>query len=636
MFEQRPPVVPITSTNPVFPNTVARFQPRYIGPMGSRVSAVAGVVGNPLVYYVGAAAGGIFKTSDGGTTWQPIFDEQAAAIGDQPLPEKVSSIGALAVSESDHEIVWAGTGESWIRGHVSIGNGVYKSADGGSHWTRMGLNNSGRISKIVIHPTCPNIVWVAVVGSCYAPSTDRGVYKTTDGGLTWTCTLHTNDQSGCSDLAIDPNNPDVFYAGMWEFKLRSWVRLSGGPGSGLYKSSDGGVTWKELTNGLPTGELAENGKPYPVGKIAVGVARSDSNYVYANIETGDGEPSWAFPHVANGQLWQSTDAGASWTLKNYNRSINSRAAYYTRNAVSPDNKHEVYFFGPELVVTTDGGETLDIIDFPQAPGVDHHEGWIDPTNGDRIAVACDSGISISLNRGQTWYKRQLANAQVYGVNVDDPIPYNVFGNVQDWVSAWGPINARNTSQRYAAIQEHQMDAPGAISRDLWRFAGGGESGYSIPDPKDPDIIWSSGGGDGPQGGHVALLNRKTEHWRIITVRPRFTTGSAPKDVEFRFHWHFPMTISPHDRGVSPCQPRRVYVGCQFVLATDDRGQSWYQLGDQDFTGYDERFLQASGGLTGDNLANRMAYCLSAIAESPVEPGLLWLGTHNQRVWMGKE
>ncbi len=626
MSERLTPVTPITPANPVSPNTDTQLQPRYIGPVGNRVSAVAGIPGDHLLYYAGAASGGVFKTTDGGLTWQPVFDGQAAALEAKPLPVKVSSIGALAVSESNHDIVWAGTGESWIRGPISIGNGIYKTIDGGANWTHMGLDETGRFSKIVIHPGNPDIVWAAAVGSCYNPSEHRGVFKTTDGGLTWRRTLHTNDETGCSDICIDPNNPAILYAGMWQFKLRSWIRVSGGPGGGLYKSVDGGETWAELTKGLPT----ENHQ-HVVGKISVGVARSDSDYIYANIETGDGEPTWDFPDPANGQLWQSTDAGENWTLKNYDRSINSRAAYYTRNVVSPDNKHEVYFFGPKLVKTIDGGETVTTSGFPQAPGVDHHQGWIDPTNGDRIAVASDMGISISQNRGQTWYKIALPISQMYNVSVDDEIPYNVFGNCQDKLANWGPSNTR---MPYNVSQGGPV--PGRISRGAWKAGGSGECGYSIPDPKDPDLIWSTGSTDGPNGGSIALINRRTGHWRVVTIKPDFTTGSAPKDVAYRFHWHLPLAVSPHDNPEFPDRPRPVYAGSQYVHSTEDHGQSWQQITDRELTGCDHAYLQSSGGLTGDNLNVRMAYTLSAITESPLEPGLLWVGTSDQRVWLGRK
>ena len=610
-----------------------QFVPRYIGPMGNRVSAVAGVPGNSLVYYAGCASGGIFKTIDGGTHWKPIFDHQAAAVGDAVKPEKVSSIGALAVSESHPDIVWAGTGESWIRGPISIGNGVYKSSDGGENWTRMGLFDSGRISKIVINPDNPEIVWVAAMGSCYDDAkAERGVYKTVDGGLTWTSSLWVDENTGCSDLSIDPNNPDVIYAGMWEFKLRSWTRVSGGYSGGVFKSFDGGATWAKLTNGLPYGEDAPNGKPFPVGKISVGVSRKKPNYVYANIETGDGEPTWDFHHVANGQLWQSTDGGKQWKIKSYNRNLNSRCAYYTRNEVSPDNELEVYFFAPKFTITKDGGETLDSSGFPESPGVDHHDGWIDPTNGDRMIVAHDIGISITQNRCKSWYKIQLPNAQIYQIGVDDQIPYNVYGNVQDWVAFWGPNNARipyNFSQGDLRT--------GKISRGLWTMGGSGECGWTFPDPKDPDLIWSSGSNDGPNGGSIALIHRKSGHTRIVTVKPNFTTGSAPKDVKYRFHWHLPLAISPHDDPGDSSAPRRVYAGSQFVHVTDTQGQSWYEISDEvELTGYDEEYLQSSGGLTGDNLNVRMAYTVSSIVESPKEQGLLWVGTSDQRIWLGRQ
>lgn len=479
------------------PSPYGQIAPRYIGPIGNRVSAVAGVPGDHLIYYAGAASGGIWKTTDGGVTWNSIFDGQAAAFDGEEPPVKVGSIGALAVADSDSNIVWAGTGESWIRGPLSIGNGIYKSVDGGASWTHMGLDDSGRFSKIVIHPTDPDIVWAGAVGSCYAPSACRGVFKTTDGGLSWRRVLSAEgelaDETACSDIAIDPTNPAVLYAGLWQFKLRSWTRVSGGQGSGLYKSVDYGETWTELTDGLPTGMRGGDGKPLPVGKISVGVAASNPDYVYANIETGDGvaKPDLGFPYVGNGQLFQSTDGGETWSVKSYNRWINSRAAYYTRNAVSPDNENEVYSFSPRYVVSHDGGKTLELSGFPEAPGVDHHEGWIDPTNGDRIAVASDYGLAITQNRGETWYRVQLPISQIYTVETDQDVPYNVYGTVQDKSVVWGPSNARIPYD----LDQGDLD-PGKISRGEWDSAGlGNECGYVIPDPKNPDLVWSSGSDD---------------------------------------------------------------------------------------------------------------------------------------------
>lgn len=600
-----------------------QLKPRYIGPIGNRVSAVAGIPGNHLIYYAGAASGGIFKTTDGGVHWKPIFDDQAAALEGKPQPVKVSSIGALAVSGTNPNIVWAGTGESWIRGPISIGNGIYKSIDAGETWTHMGLDDSGRFSKIVVHPTNPDIVWAGVVGNCYAPSDCRGVFKTIDGGLHWERVLHTNNESGCSDICLDPNNPAVLYAGMWQFKLRSWIRVSGGPGSGVFKSVDGGNSWFELTMGLPT----EN-KMHVVGKISVNVAASDSNYVYASIETGDGVATWDFPNPGNGQLWLSKDAGTTWQVKSYDRSINPRPAYYTRNLVSPDNKHEVYFFGPMLVSTTDGGETLTRQGYPVAPGADHHCAWVDPTNGDRMAVASDAAISITQNRGETWYKINLPISQIYHASVDNEIPYNVFGNCQDRVAFWGPSNCRSPY----SVTQGDADA-GIISRGYWFEGGpGNECGYTIPDPKNPDYLWSSGSSDGPNGGSVILINRRTLHWRVITIKPAFTTGTAPKDVNYRFHWHLPLVVSKHSY-LTKSKVSVAFAGSQYVHISVDGGQSWQIISDE-LTGYDQEFLKSSGGLTGDNLNVRMAYTLSYIAESPLKPGVLWVGTSDQRIWLG--
>ena len=599
-----------------------QLKPRYIGPIGNRISSVAGIPGNHLVYYAGSAAGGIFKTSDGGVNWSYIFDDQARALPNENKPERASSVSALAVSQSNPNVVWAGTGEFWIRTPISIGNGVYKSVDAGATWTRMSnlthLHESGRISKVLIHPTNPDIVWVGVVGNCYEPQKVRGIHKTTDGGLTWRQTLHVDKNTGCSDICIDPNNPEILFAGMWEFKMHSYIRISGGAGSGLYKSIDGGETWVESQNGLPT-------EKYPVGKISVGVSKSDSNYVYANIETGDGEPTWDFSNVGNGQLWSSKDGGTTWDVVNYQRSINSRAAYYTRLEVSPDNRYEVYFFGNNFSKTVDGGLSIDL-NLNNQPGGDHHEGWIDPTNGDRMAVAHDLGISITQNRGETWTRINLPNAQMYSVNVDEQIPYNVYGNCQDRGGTWGPSNAR--------IPVNSIQDPGQngnIQRSNWRFAGGSENGSTFADPTDYNLIWSSGASYGPQGGVIALMHRQTGHSREVSVNFDFVMGYAPKDVDLRFHWFFPIAASPHARSRQKGAPRRIYTGSQFVHSTDNRGQSWERISPE-LTGRDDRYLQSSGGLTADNLANRMAYCISFIAESYFEPGVIWVGTNDQRLW----
>ena len=363
---------------------------RYLGPVGNRVTSVAGVPGQPNTYYAGAASGGIFKTADGGVHWEPIFD-------DQP----VASIGSLAVATADANVVWAGTGEPWIRSHISVGQGVYKSTDAGKSWTLMGLEKTGRISRIVIDPRNPDIVLVAALGHAYGPQQERGVFRTIDGGKTWDRVLFTDENTGCSDLAMDPNNARILFAGMWPIEIHTWGRESGGPGSGLYKSTDGGVTWKRLSgHGLPT---------RTTGKIAVAIARSNSNRVYALIETGEGIPVKG-TETDRGLLWRSDDGGENWRLVSSNRTLGGRTHYYFRTAVSPDNENETYYLTSAFSVSIDGGETLRAGGggggFSSSPGGDNHDMWIDPTNSSRMAVANDGGVSISVTHGRTWDRVQ--------------------------------------------------------------------------------------------------------------------------------------------------------------------------------------------------------------------------------------
>ena len=354
---------------------------RTIGPEGNRFSSAAGVPGDPLTYYVGAASGGVWKTTDGGVNWKPLFD-------DQP----VQSIGSLAVSKSDPNIVWAGTGEGKIRSHISLGQGVYKSMDAGKSWKLMGLELTGRMPRTVIHPQNPDIVLVCALGHAYGPQQERGVYRTTDGGTTWSKVLFVDENTGCSDLAMDPRNPRVLFAGMWSLEIHTWGRTSGGPGSGLFVSRDGGATWTRLEgHGLPR---------RPVGKVAVAIAPSNPDRVYAMIETGDGIP-WDGQPTESGQLWRSDDGGDNWALISRDRNAMGRAHYYSRLAVAPDNADETYYLTASFAKSIDGGGTIVTMQGALAPGGDHHDMWIDPTNGDRQIVAHDQGLSISQNRGKS-------------------------------------------------------------------------------------------------------------------------------------------------------------------------------------------------------------------------------------------
>ena len=570
---------------------------RNIGPEGNRFSAAVGVPGDPSTYYVGAASGGIYKTTDGGVHWSSVFDAQP-----------VQSIGSLAVSRSDPNVVWAGTGEAHIRSHVSVGQGAYKSTDAGRTWTLMGLEQTARIARTVIHPTNPDIVLVCALGHAYGPQPERGVFRTTDGGLTWTKVLFVDENTGCSDLAMDPKNPRLLYAGMWQFEIHTWGRESGGPGGGLFASRDGGLTWKRLTgHGLPT---------KPVGKVVVAIAPSNPDRVFAMIETGDGIP-WKGQDTESGQLWRSDDAGENWKMINPDRNAMGRAHYYSRTVVSPDNENETYYLTASFAKSIDGGQTIHVVPGGQAPGGDHHDLWIDPTNGNRMIVAHDQGLSISTNRGRTWFRQRLTNAQIYHVTVDNEIPYNVLGNKQDEPSYRGPSNSR--------VQGFGGD--GGIPRGMWHSVGGGESGWATPDPVNSKLVWSTASGSGMVGGIVVRFEEDRRQFRNVEVWPQQSNGPA-EGVKYRFVWDAPLHISPHDHNT-------IYVGSQHVHRTRDGGQSW-QVISPDLTLNDRSRMGSSGGLTPDNIGVEYAGVVYAIAESPKEKGLIWAGTNDGLVQLTRD
>jgi len=566
---------------------------RHVGPVGNRVTAVVSIPGDPNTYYVGAASGGIWKTTDAGTNWSPIFDG---------FP--VQSIGAMAIAPTDPNVVWAGTGEAFIRSHISLGDGIYKSTDAGASWTKMGLDSTGRIGRVIVHPQDADVVYVCALGHAYGPQPDRGVFRTTDGGRRWERILFVNDSTGCGDLAIDPNNPRILFAGMWQIEIHTWGRESGGNGSGLYVTRDGGTTWTRLTGrGLPA---------KPIGKIALAIARSNSNRVYALIETGDGYP-WRGQETERGKLWRSDDGGQSWRLISYDRNLGGRTHYYFRFAVSPSNELEAYFLTAGYAVTTDGGENAVMQGGNSSPGGDNHDMWIDHTNANRMAVANDGGVSISVNRGRTWERFQLPIAQMYHVEADNAIPYNIMGNRQDGPSSRGPSNSK-----YGGF-----GGAGGIPRGDWHAVGGGESGWATPDPQDHHIVWSSASGSGSVGGIVVRYDDRTRQFRNVEVWPVAVNGTPAADVKYRFIWTFPLHISPHDRN-------KLYVGSQHVHQTTDGGQTW-QVISPDLTRNDRSRMGFSGGLTGDNIGVEYWGTLFAIRESRVKAGVIWTGSNDGKV-----
>ncbi len=549
---------------------------RYIGPVGNRVSAVAGIPGAPNVYYFGAASGGVWKSVDGGVHWDPIFDDQPA-----------QSIGALAVAPSDSSVIWVGTGEAHIRSNVSIGNGVYRSTDGGRRWQHVGLEETGRVGRIRVHPTDPNTAYVAALGHLYDPQQERGVYRTRDGGATWDRVLFVDDSTGAYDLEMDPNDPDVLYASTWQMWIRTWGRWSGGPGSGIFKTTDGGDTWTRLEgNGLPEGTM---------GKIGLAMSASTSDRIYALIETNANRANGGVdPH--HGVLWRSDDAGGNWRIVSREHALNQRPAYYTRVVASPTDPDNVYTMATRFMQSSDGGENFR----PGNPGGDHHDMWIDPLNADRQIVAHDGGVSVTVNNGRNWLRPRLPIAQMYHGFTDNQIPYNVYGNRQDGPSFGGPSNSLTG---------------GGISIGMWHSVGGCESGFGVPDPVDHNIVWS--------GCYEGILDRydaRTGHARTVSVWPDNPEGWHAEPLRYRFQWTFPIAISPHDH-------ETVYVGSQYVHRTRNGGQSWEVISPDLSTGRLE-LLQQTGGLTPDDVSPTYAAVLFAIAESPVEAGVIWAGSND--------
>ncbi len=545
---------------------------RFVGPDGNRVIAVAGVPGEYRTYYAGAASGGLFKSTNGGSRWVPVTDSL-----------RVASVSAVAVAPSDPNVVWFGTGETFLRSNVSIGDGMYRSTDAGQHWDRMGLENSGRIGRVLIHPTNPEIVYAAAQGHGYGPQADRGLWRTMDGGKQWKKVLFVNDSTGIIDVSMDPTNPRVLFAASWQQYIVPWDKHSGGSGSGIWMSRDAGDTWVRLDGGADgTGWGKGLPKIGTMGKIGLGVARSDPNRVYALIEMK--EPA----------LYRSDDGGRSWRSVNRDHDILERPQYYTRFAVSPTEADRLYITGVRFVGTSDGGVTK----MPNAPraGGDLHDIWWDPKDADRFMVGDDGGVGITLDGGKSFTRIALPNAQMYHVATDTRIPYNLYGNRQDGYSYGGPSNSR-----------------GSRSVGVWSAVGGCESGWAIPDTVDNRTIWS-----GCYDAGLERFDLQTRMSRAVEPWPEAGYGVAPKDLKYRFQWTFPIHISPFDHNT-------VYVGSQVIHKTTNGGQTWTIIS-PDLSTNDTTKQQSSGGLVTDNLFVENVTVLFAIAESPVQKDLIWAGT----------
>lgn len=549
---------------------------RQIGPFrGGRVIAVAGIPGEPDVYYFGAVAGGVWKTTDGGANWVPLFDKQP-----------VSSIGSIAVAASDPNVIYVGTGEACIRGNISFGDGVYRSTDGGKTWKNVGLRDTRHIGRIIIHPRNPDIVFVAALGHAYGPNTERGIFRSSDGGKTWERVLYKDDKTGGIDITFDPTNPHILYAALWEAYRTPYSLSSGGPGSGLYKSTDDGSTWKRLEgNGLPKGIL---------GRIGVSASGGDPNRIYALIEAEDGG------------LYRSDDGGEKWSRVNEDHRFRQRAWYFTHVFADPKNTDTVYVLNTGLFRSTDGGKSFTLL---PAPHGDHHGLWIDPGNPQRIINGDDGGASITIDGGKTWTRQDnQPTAQFYHVATDNRFPYYVYGAQQD-----------NST---VAIASRSDD--GVIGRADWYDVGGGESGYIAPDPRDANIVYA-----GSYAGFITRFDKGTRQAQDVSPWPENPSGYGAVGLKHRFQWTAPIVISPHD-------PDTLYIAGEMLFKSANGGRSWTTIS-PDLTRNDKSKQAASGGpITKDNTSVEYYDTIFALAESPVQKDLIWIGTDDGLVHVTRD
>ncbi|HEX4665468.1 MAG TPA: hypothetical protein VH207_02620 [Chthoniobacterales bacterium] len=565
--------------------TISGLGARNIGSatMSGRVDTIAAAreASGKLTIFVGAASGGVWKSEDGGTHYRPVFDEQA-----------VQSIGAIALDPKNSKNVWVGTGEPWVRNSVSIGDGVYKSTDAGETWNKTGLPNSERVSQIIVSPKTSETVFVAVPGALWSDSSDRGLYKTTDGGKTWNQILKgPNLSTGASTIAMDPTNPNIMFAGLWDFRRKGWIYRSGGEtpddpsGSGLFRTSDGGATWKEVTpeanNGFPK-------KPY--GRLAVAIAPSNAKRVYCFVESTDSA------------LFVSDDGGQTWQQRDKSQWMVWRPFYFANLIVDPKNPDRVFKTDGALILSEDGGKSFTTVGgFAGAHG-DVHAVWIDPGNPKTVISGDDGGIWYAYDGGSRWWKaNNLPISQFYHVSVDDMDPYHVYGGLQDNACWMG-----------------DSEYPGGITNSRWENLFNGDGFHTFTDPADPDYIYAE-----YQGGYVGRVNRHTLEARIIQPKPNYKE-------KLRFNWNTPLVTSPNEKGT-------IYIGAQFLFRSRDHGQSWDRISPDLTTNDPEKQKQEqSGGVTIDNSAAEMHTTIFSISESPKDKNVIWCGTDDGNLQLTRD
>ncbi len=550
---------------------------RLVGPFrGGRAGTISGVINNQNLYYMGTAGGGVWKTEDAGNTWEPISDGYYGG-----------SIGALAVSESDPNIIYVGEGEQTLRGNVSSGMGMWKSLDAGETWEYIGLPKSEHISRIRIHPKNPNVVYVGVIGNLWKPNNERGLYKTIDGGKSWSKILFVSDKAGVGDIILDPNNSRIIYASTWEMKRNGYRMDSGGPDSKVFRSYDEGETWEDISefNGLPS---------FPWGIVGIAISPVNSKRIWMMIEADEGG------------VYRSDDGGNNWKKINSNRALRQRAWYYTRIYADTQNEDKVYVLNVSYGVSTDGGKTFTL---KNAPHGDHHDLWIDPYNNMRLAIADDGGGQISNDGGDNWttYFNQ-PTAQFYRVTTDNAFPYRIYGAQQD-----------NSTIRI----NHRTSSSSITERD-WEPTAGGESAHLAPDPKNNDIVFG-----GTYKGYMMMKDHSNGQNRSVNIWPDNPAGSGAEVMKYRFNWNFPILFSPND-------PNKLYAGSNYLHLSINGGQSWQTISGDLTRNIPETIKSSGGPITQDNTGAEFYANIFAIAESELEEGVIWTGSDDGLIHVTKD